>query len=140
VRAVRDCDMFLGIIRPYYGSSATRARSITHEECREAVRLLKPRWFLVHRDVTFARRLLEPYLYRSDGTRTRFAFRETAAMDDVRVIDLHNDVIQNGIPLADRKGHWAQEFYRLPEILTYLDCQFRDAARIRRICKEMQTP
>jgi hypothetical protein len=140
VRAVRDCDLFLAIIRPYYGSRAPGTRSITHEECREAVRLDKPRWFLVHRDVTFASRLLEPYLHQSDGTRTHFVFRRSSVLDDVRVIDLYNDVIQNGVLPAHRKGHWAQEFYRLPEILTYINSQFRNVARIRRILREMPTP
>jgi CheY-like chemotaxis protein len=61
-------------------------------------------------------------------------------LDDLRVIDLYCDAIQDEIPAADRKGHWAQEFYRMPEVLEYLDTQFGDAKRIRRICGEMQGP
>jgi hypothetical protein len=83
VAAARDCDVFLGIVRPFYGSGRIGDRSITHEEFLEAVRLRKPRWFLVHR---------------------------------------------------------AQEFYRLPEALCYVDSQFKDAKRIRRICEEMNVP
>ncbi len=39
VAAARDCDIFLGIIRPFYGSGRIGARSITHEEFREAILL-----------------------------------------------------------------------------------------------------
>jgi len=139
VAAVGNCDVFLGIIRPFYGSGVIGPRSITHEECREAVRLRKPRWFLVHRDVTFARQLLKPYLYK-DGKRTEFKVERTAVLDDSRVIDLYNDAIQNDIPPADRKGHWVQEFYRLDEALGYIDIQFRDAKKLRSICAEMNKP
>jgi len=132
-----DCDLFLGIIRPSYGSGVVGKRSITHEECRKAVNLKKPRWFLVHHDVVIARQLLKSHLYTKDGKRTKFILRENPVIDDVRVIDLYNDVIQQEIPLVDRKGHWAQEFSRIDEILTYIDAQLGDEKRIRRICKEM---
>ena len=102
--------------------------------------LKKPRWFLVHRDVTFARQLLKPYRFEADGTRTGFTLKKNPVLDDVRVIDLYDDVIQSGTPVGDRKGHWAQEFYRLPEALTYLNSQFKNAKKIRAICEEMHKP
>lgn len=140
VAAARECDAFLGIIRPFYGSGIIGAHSITHEECLEAIRQQKPRWFLVHRDVTFARQLLKPYLYNADGSRTAFQFKETCVMDDIRVVELYDDSVQSAVPAADRKGHWAQEFYLLEEALLYVDSQFKDAERVRRICQEMALP
>lgn len=134
VAGVRDCDLFLGIIRPSYGSG------ITHEEVREAVKLKKPRWFLVHRDVVIARQLLTPYLYAEDGKPTGFALKKNPILDDLRSIELYNDAIQHGTPLADRKGHWAQEFYRMDEALSHIDAQFRDEPRVRLICEEMPKP
>ena len=50
VSAVKNCDLFLGIVRSQYGSGVVGDISITHAECREAVRLRIPRWFLAHRD------------------------------------------------------------------------------------------
>jgi len=140
VAAARDCDLFLGIVRPYYGSGRIGATSITHEEFREAIRLKKPRWFLVHRDVTFARQLLKPYMYKKDGSRLKFKLKKNSVLDDLRVIDLYHDAIQNDIPAMDRKGHWAQEFYRLPDALDFLDSQFKDIKRVRAICEGMKTP
>lgn len=138
VSAASGCDAFLGIVRPFYGSGVIGERSITHEEMREAIRTKKPRWFLVHRDVTFARQLLKPYLFKRDGSRTHFKLKKNSVLDDLRVIDLYHDIIQNDIPPADRRGHWAQEFFGLPDILTYLDSQFKEPERIRKICEEMK--
>jgi len=140
IAAVRSCDVFLGIVRPYYGSAVIGNRSITHEELLEAVRHGRPRWFLVHRDVTFTRQLLKPHMFRRDGTRTKFKLRKNPVMDGLRVIEMYNDAIQNDVPPEDRRGHWAHEFYLWPEALDYLNCQFKDTKRIRLICKEMNTP
>jgi hypothetical protein len=64
----------------------------------------------------------------------------TAVMDDLRVIDLYNDAIQHTVPLADRKGHWVQEFYSIEDVLNHLNSQFKDVARVRKICGEMTKP
>ncbi len=140
VAAAHDCDVFLGIVRPSYGSGIIGDRSITHEEFLEAVSLRKPRWFLVDRDVTCARQLLKPYLFKKDKTRTTFKLKKNPIIDDLRVIDLYHISIQDDVLPADRKGHWVQEFYRLPEALSHLNSQFKDTKRIRQICEEMNTP
>jgi hypothetical protein len=140
VAAARNSDAFLGIVRPVYGSGVIDDRSIMHDECREAVRLNKPRWFLVHRDVTIARQLLKSYIFRKNGTRTKFKLKKNSVIDDLRVIDLYHDAIQNDIPRVERAGNWAQEFYRMPEVLSYLDSQLKDTERVRRICEDMRRP
>ena len=140
VAAVRNCDVFLGFVRPFYGSGTIGERSITHEEFREAMARPKPRWLMVHRDVTFARQLLKPYMFKRDGERTKFKLRKNPVLDDLRVIDLYHDAIQNDVPPPDRRGHWVQEFYRMADVLAYLEFQFKDEGRIRRICEEMRTP
>src|SRR4051794_29040946 len=76
VNAAENCDVFLGIIRPFYGSGIIGSCSITHEEFRAAIRLRKPRWFIAHRDVTFARQLLRPYMFKRNGERTEFKLKE----------------------------------------------------------------
>lgn len=140
VAAAGGCDVFLGIARPFYGSGRVGERSITHDEFREAVRLRKPRWFLVSKEVTFARQLLKPYMFKPDGKRTAFKLKRNPVLDDLRVIDLYNDAIQADLPADQRRGHWVQEFYRLTDALTYIDTQFKDPKRIARICEEMQAP
>ena len=136
--AVRSCDLFFGIIRPFYGSSKVHKRSITHEEFREAMAHPKPRWSMVHRDVTFARQLLRPYMFKRDGTRTKFTLKKNSVFDDLRIIDLYNDATQNDIPVDERQGHWVQEFYQITDVFIYLEKQFKDENRIRLICEEMR--
>jgi hypothetical protein len=140
IAAVGRCDAFLGIVRPYYGSGKVGERSITHEEFLEAIRLRKPRWFLVGKEVTLARQLLKPYMFEADGKRTDFKLKKNPVIDDLRVIDLYNDAIQNEVEPEARVGHWVQEYYRLPDALTYIDCQFRDPKAVKAICKEMSKP
>ena len=57
LNAVDECDLFLGNIRPYYGTGNIGEKNITFEEIKRAIELKKPYWFLVHRDVVFARKL-----------------------------------------------------------------------------------
>jgi Domain of unknown function (DUF4062) len=137
MRAARDCDLFLGIVRPFYGSGLIGQRSITHEEFRVAIKRKKPRWFLVHHDVTFTRQLLKAHMFRPNGARTAFKLKRNPVLDDLRVIDLYNDSIQSNVPPSKRKGHWTQEYIHIQEALQYIDSQFKDVRRIRRIRREM---
>ena len=140
VNAAESCDVFLGIVRPFYGTGIVGDRSITHEEFRKAYTNPKPRWAMVHHDVMVSRGLLKPYIFKSNGTRTKFKLKKNSVLDDLRVIDLYHEATLGNVPLSERKGHWVQEFLGMPEVLTYLASQFEDVERIRQICKEMKTP
>lgn len=134
IEAVKNCDLFLGIIRPFYGSGIVGPRSITHDEILTAIQYNKPRWFLAHRDVTFTRQLLRQYMYNQDGSRNfSFAFKKTGVLDDLRVIDMYNDAIQSNVPIHARIGNWAQEFYKIDEALNFIQSQFKDLNHIRKI-------
>ncbi len=71
IQAVTDCDLFLGIIFPRYGSG------ITHKEFKKAIALNKPRWFIAHHYVTFAREILKQYMFRGSRRNRSFTFRRT---------------------------------------------------------------
>lgn len=125
--AVAECDFFLGVIVPYYGSG------ITHDEIRRAIELDKPRCFLAHRDVTVARKLLEQYMYSDVKARLKnpaFTFKKTSVLDDIRVVDMYNEAIQDGFPVGNRR--WAHEFtnYSL-DGAPYINTQFRDMEKVR---------
>jgi len=60
IDAAKRCDVFLGFVRPFYGTGKVGDTSITHEEFRAAFADPRPRWAMVHRDVTCARQLLSP--------------------------------------------------------------------------------
>lgn len=63
--AIENCDLFLGLITPNYGSGKDgREPSITHKELRKAIQLKKPRWVLAHDYVIFARSFYKNLRYK----------------------------------------------------------------------------
>jgi hypothetical protein len=127
LNAVRECDIFLGIIRPYYGSGNIDELNITFEEIKLAMKLKKPYWFLVHRDVVFTRQL-KKHLYFVDeqGEESKNVMIKKSSVFDERTLIIYDHVIKEGTPIATRTGNWAQEFYRLDEALVYLKAQYED--------------
>jgi hypothetical protein len=132
LKAVEECDLFLGIIRPYYGTGNIGETNITFEEFKKAIELKKPYWFLVHRDVTFARQLLQKIELKSGE---EIIFKKSPIFDK-RCIEVYNYVIQNHVEVTLRNGNWAQEFYRLDEALTYVNAQFSDKEFINQVMKQ----
>ena len=129
--AVEKCDLFLGIIRPYYGTGNIGEKNITFEEFKKAIELKKPYWFLVHRDITFARKFMKKVKCKEDS---KHALRiEKNDFFDIRCIDMYEYVIKNHVPVESRNGNWAQEFNRLDEMLTYIEAQFSDKEFIEHV-------
>ncbi len=110
LQAVNDCDLFLGIIFPRYGSG------ITHKEFNEAVRIGKPRWFVAHEKIEYLRKLFEPYLFDEDKHRTDFELKKNSFLDSIKVVDMYNDVRHN----------WVQSFTNPGELLFFIEQQFKD--------------
>ena len=48
LKAVEECDLFLGIIRTQCGTGYIGDKNITFEEIKKAIECKKPYWFLVH--------------------------------------------------------------------------------------------
>lgn len=110
LEAVEDCDIFLGIIFPRYGSG------ITHKEFSKAVELNKPRLFLAHEKVEYLRKLFEPYLFDEFKERTDFELKKNTVLDSIKVVDMYNCV----------RSNWIQTFSNIADILYFIDCQFKD--------------
>jgi hypothetical protein len=111
--AVDRCDLFLGILTTRYGSGkdkTTGGPSITHQEITKALQLEKPRWFLAHHDLIFARGLLRDLGYKTATQRATLTLSNKNLVDDLRVIDVYDEVIQAEKELVDRRGNWAQPF------------------------------
>jgi Domain of unknown function (DUF4062) len=126
--AVKECHVFLGIISGHYGSEmGPKKVSITHMEMRRAIELNKRRWFLVHHDVTIASQLFEQFRYHGSGKKRRFAFARTPVLSDIRVLDLYDEVTKS------ETANWAQPYLDETSALQFLDKQFSDPERIRRI-------
>jgi hypothetical protein len=132
LKAVEDCDVFLGIILPRYGSGKEEGHphSIVHREAIRAIELNRPRWFLVHEHVAIARQLLGPY--RDDSKKPRFLlkrgipFQPTAILHDLRVLELYELAMRHDIPeVKDRKGNWVQTYGTDEDARLFATAQFR---------------
>lgn len=133
LNAVDECDFFFGIILPRYGSG------ITHQEFTRAIQLDKPRGFLSHFSVRYAREILAQYMYSDVKTRLRnpnFQFKKTSVFEDVRIIDMYNEAIQDGLPLDQRR--WAHEFGHLDgDEMRFVETEFKDINRLKKHLDEL---
>lgn len=131
--AVENCDVFPGLIAPFYGSGRDAGQaSITLQELLQAVSLGKLRWLSTHDHVQFTRLLLRQYRFHNDGTpNDGFTFKPTKVMNDIRVIDMYEAATQEDIRLADRRGHWVHRYYRDVDVLQFISNQFGNVERIK---------
>ncbi len=98
IKAVEECDLFLGIIRPYYETENIGEKNITFEEIKRAIELKKTYWFLVHRNVIFARQLLKKMELKSGN---EIIIHDNKFFDK-RCIAMYDYVIQNHVPVSLR--------------------------------------
>ncbi len=140
--AVEKCDLFLGIITPHYGSGQDKNDlndlSITHKEVRRAIELNKPRWLLAHDHVVFAWLLLKNIGHTGKEARSKLSssFKSTPILDDLRVLDLYEESIIDGIPLAERDGNWVQKFRSIDDGSLFVGAQFFRYQEVEQFIKE----
>jgi hypothetical protein len=132
LKAVNECDLFLGIILPRYGSGKEEkdGLSITHREAIRAIERGVPRWFLVHEHVALARQLLEQY--KDDSVKDRFAlktgmtYKRTPLLQDLKVLDLYELAMRHDITeVSDRTGNWVQTYSEPEDARLFVNAQFR---------------
>ncbi len=125
LKAVEDCDLFLGLITPHYGSSGKEDLSFTHQEIKKAIELNKLRWLLAHDHVVFTRQLLRDLGFKTSKARMSLKLVEKAtSITDLRVIDMYEDAIRNDIDLIERKGNWVQKFESDEDAQVFIVSQF----------------
>lgn len=127
-RAVQECDLFLGIILPRYGSGVEEkgGDSITHEELRWAIHLNKPRWILAHDHVVFARSFLDKLGYDTQEKRHTLKLHPSAVFQDLRAIDMYDLAMRHDVTVyRDRTGNWVQKFGSPEEAQLFAVSQFR---------------
>lgn len=126
LNAVDEC----GIIRTHYGTGLIGDKNIAFEEIKRAMEQNKPYWFMVHRDVVFARKLFGKIkgadkieIHKND-------------FFDKRCLDVYDYVIKTGTAIVKRTGNWAQEFYSINDIFTFIKTQFEDKSFVESILKQ----
>jgi len=139
--AVENCDLFLSIITPRYGSGVVQDQlSITHQELLKAIEKKRPRWILAHNNVIFARsmfrklgakdgkqrtELLEKLGFSDEKSMKALNKREELVIDDFRVIDMYDTAIRNDLVVyQDREGNWVQKYSDDRDINLFATFQF----------------
>jgi hypothetical protein len=131
LNAVDECDLFLGIIRPFYGSGNIGEKNITFEEFKRSIELKKPYWFLAHRDIVFARQLFKNIKVKDENKNLLDVIEiKKNSIFDYRCLEVYDFVVKDSVPIESRQGNWIQEFYRLEEALTFINTQFSDKENI----------
>jgi len=137
-RAVEECDLFLSIITPRYGSGKEdkNAMSITHQELLTAIENNKPRWILAHDHVVFARNLLNNLGYNTKKKREQLKLKKTGILEDLRVIDMYELAIRHDLTVyQDRKGNWVQKFYTNDDAKLFTTSQFHRYDEVKNFLK-----
>lgn len=140
--AVDKCDLFLGIITPYYGSGQDPNKpedpSITHQEMRRAIELKKPRWILAHDHVVFARGLLTNLGFKGRDGRKKLTLKKKPILDDLRVLDLYEEatIDAEDTPLEDRDGNWVQKFRSTEDGSLFVGSQFFRYQEVEKFIEE----
>lgn len=94
-KAVEDCDIFLGIITPSYGSGLSKSNpfSITHQEMSLAKELDKKRYFIVNDKVIFSSNFLEDMDLDLE-TLKRNGRKAKSLVTDLYVVQMYRDILE----------------------------------------------
>jgi hypothetical protein len=153
LQAVAECDLFLSIITPRYGSGVIDGElSITHQELLQAIVLAKPRWIIAHDHVVFARTLfrklgahdqkhreqmLATLGFNDPASLKKLRKREELLIDDFRVIDMYEAAIRHDIQVyQDRKGNWVQKFLATDDVKLFATAQFSRYHQVEQFLRE----
>lgn len=124
LRAVNNCDFFLGLITNHYGTSFHEGLSITHLEIREAIRLKKPRWFLVHDHVVFARKLLQSLGFNDSSARKTLTLNKKPFFSDLKIIDMYEEASEQNQFGENVYVKWVQPYEQDEDAIRFATAQF----------------
>lgn len=125
LKAVENCDMFLGLITTNYGTTKDGEISATHSEFKRAIELNKRRWFLIHDRVVFARQILRKLGHNNQATRHKLDLKILAPyISDLRVFDMYEDALDKHEEEGRITVRWVQEYDRDNDALLFAASQF----------------
>ena len=101
-----------------------------------AIQRKKPRWLLAHDHVVFAWSLLKNLGYEGSAGRKKLKLKKSPILDDLRVLDLYEEAIVNGIPLAERRGNWVQKFRSTEDGSLFVSSQFFRYQEVEQFIRE----
>jgi hypothetical protein len=153
LNAVKQCDLFLGIITTQYGSGTVDGGlGITHQELLKAIEFEKPRWILAQAEVPFLRAVFQKLGCKDGNERAkllaRIGFgsseelktlrrRQAAVIDDFRILDMYDSALRHDLSIyQDRKGNWVQKFRLDADANLFVTAQFSRYADVDSFLRE----
>ena len=143
LKGVEECDVFVGFIRPDYGSGVLKygGKSIVHQEFETAYKRNIPRFVLADNRIVFTRSLFKDSYIVEDMSSKRIDFDkisfENNKVMDTRCIRMYNEAIKDKEkPASKRTGNWVQEYISLDDIRLHLESQFRYPDRIKKLIEK----
>ena len=140
---VEDCDVFIGFIRPSYGSGVIEkgGKSITHHEFETALACDIPRFIMADYRVAFTRSLLRKAVLTENNTEITLSssninFNDNNIMD-IRCVQMYEEMVKDKMPPIKREGNWVQEYINLDDIRLYLESQFKYPDRIKQLIENL---
>lgn len=125
LKAVENCDMFLGLITTNYGTTKDGEISATHSEFKRAIELNKRRWFLIHDRVVFARQILRKLGHNNQATRHKLDLKILDPyISDLRVFDMYEDALDKHEEEGRITVRWVLEYDRDSDALLFAASQF----------------
>ncbi|MEA3494942.1 MAG: DUF4062 domain-containing protein [Bacteroidota bacterium] len=137
---VEDCDVFVGFIRPDYGSGVLKkgGKSITHSEFETAYKCNIPRFVLADYRVPFTRNLFRNNKVIKNKTNKKLKFEDISFEEnkvmDTRCVNMYNEAIKDKEkPASIRTGNWVQSYIGINDIVLHLESQFKYPERITKL-------
>ena len=163
LKAVEECDAFLGIIRTDCGTGRGGERCITFDEFKYARELGKPCWFIIDKKVKYFKELLKTLILREHPTATDKDLQDFLASyydkkmrnreslprvlelymsKDLRAFDplcfeMEDFVNHKGIPKSEVKNNWMQycNFEKPEESFDFIECNLGNTEFVDNIIK-----
>lgn len=135
--ATENCDLFLCLITPQYGSGRDgEDDSFTHQELTHAIKCNKLRWFLAHDHVVFARSLLNNLKFEGLPVRAKLQLTKKPFFEDLRILDMYDEITDVGKPLSERKGNWVQQYTNDEDVIRFVTSQFSSYQEKEKLVQE----
>lgn len=135
IRAVEECDIFLGFIRTYCGTGNIGEKNITFEEIKHAISLDKPYWFMAEHDVMFCRNLFRNGVKPIEsGKNVWDVIKPNKKFFNPLCIDMYDYVVKDDVrDIPSRTGNWVQPYHEIGDIIKFVQKQFADVEYIREL-------
>ena len=161
LEAVKACDIFFGVIRPYCGSGRDGGESITFKEFKQARESHKPCWYVIDNRISHFHDLFHALQLKKDigneeANRVISVWLETLRKNEKKVpevLDLFEPdrsrrffdpecfameafVNQLDIPRSEVVNNWMHYFDDIKDIKSFIDTNFSKMERIDEIVRE----